>query len=101
MSTGTLPSWIRATPSLFYVLAVLDLVKNLAPLYAFIGQTRSQSIDYTSDLRPHMIVLAAFIYAAGWFAYGVLVTIALGIYDRLDGRPSKDRDFVTMQEAAE
>lgn len=86
MSAKPLPSWIRATPVFFYVLTVLDLVKDLAPLYAFTGQTRSQSIDYTSDVRPHMIVLSAVIYAAGWFAYGVLVTIALSIYDRLDTR---------------
>ena len=83
--TDVLPTWIRATPKIFYALAVLDFVKNLAPLYAYLVTGRFSSVDFTYDMRPQLVgvVLSALIYASGWFAYGFFVSISLAIYDRL------------------
>jgi|APCry1669188879_1035177.scaffolds.fasta_scaffold392104_2 hypothetical protein len=80
MTITSLPTWIKFMPSVFYGVAILDLAKNLVPLFVNVAVGRLQSLDTFS------IVLSAVIYASGWLAYGVLVKIALSIHDRLDYR---------------
>ena len=80
MTLAPVPTWIRFMPSVFYGVAILDLAKNLMPLFANVALGKVQSFDSFN------IVVAAVIYASGWVAYGVLVRIALSIHDRLDYR---------------
>lgn len=85
MMTAELPRLVRAAPRIFYGLGVLDLCKNLMPLYMLFTQEYFTGIDRSIDLRPQLltIVLSAVVYAAGWAAYGIFATILLSIHDAL------------------
>jgi len=88
MTPVELPRFVRAAPRIFYGLGVLDLCKNLMPIYMLFTSDYFPGIDRTSDLRPQLlsIVLSAIVYAAGWAAYGIFTTLLLSIHDALGAR---------------
>jgi hypothetical protein len=79
--------FVRATPRIFYAVAVLDFAKNILPLYTYLVSGRYQAFNYGADVGPQLfgVFLSAFVYAAGWVAYGVFATIALSIHDQIQG----------------
>lgn len=79
--------FVRATPRIFYAIAVLDFAKNILPLYTYLVSGRLHTFEYGSDVSPPLfgVFLSAIIYAAGWVAYGVFATIALSIHDQIQG----------------
>jgi hypothetical protein len=81
------PPFVRAAPTIFYAIGVLDFAKNIMPLFTYFNSGTYHSIDYSVDLRPQLfaIFLSAVIYASGWVAYGVITTILLSIHDQIQG----------------
>jgi hypothetical protein len=82
-----LPPFVRAAPTIFYAIGVIDFAKNLMPLLTYYNSGTYHSIDYSVDLRPQLfaLFLTAVIYASGWVAYGVITTILLSIHDHIQG----------------
>ena len=80
-----LSGFIRSTPKLFYVVAVLDFLKYALPLTELYFDGRFNGVDYEIGLRLSLInmVLSAIIYAAGWVAYGVVATLLIALYDEV------------------
>ena len=86
-ATPAISPFVRATPRIFYAIAVLDFAKNILPLYTYFLTGHYRTFDYGADMGPQLfgVFLSAFIYAAGWVASGVFATIALSIHDQIQG----------------
>ncbi len=95
-----LPPFMRVAPLICYAIGVLDFAKNIMPLYTYLISGTYRSIDYTADIHPQLfaIFLSAVIYASGWVAYGVVVTILLSIHDQIQGlRAPADAGAMRLQ----
>ena len=106
MTIPVLPAFVRGAPRIFYALGVLDFVKNLIPVYVTYEQSLTGNA-YPSlvvmDSSPLLLqqVLAAVVYAAGWFAYGIFAIILLSIHDRIRATGGPGGGDAPMMEAAE
>jgi hypothetical protein len=82
-----LSSFIRTAPKLFYVLAVVDLLKNLLGLAQVFIDGTFQHMDYGAPrLQLFASLLAAIVYAAQWVAYGIFATLLIAIHDAVAQR---------------
>jgi hypothetical protein len=83
-----LSPFIRRAPKLFYVVAVVDLLKNLLPFEQYFVHGRFAGIDYDLDLRLQLFsgLLGAVVYAASWVAYGIFASLLIAIHDRVAAR---------------
>jgi len=80
-----LSGFIRGAPKMFYVVAVLDLLKNLMPMVHYVTSGTMLHADYETPMKLQMfaVLLSAIVYAAGWVAYGVVSTILIALYDEV------------------
>jgi hypothetical protein len=99
-----LPRFVRAAPRIFFALGVVDFIKNMIPVYVTYEQSLTGNAYpslVVADTTPLLVqpVMAAIVYAAGWFAYGIFAIILLSIHGHLRGSQPGAASPVT--EAAE
>jgi hypothetical protein len=80
-----LSNFVRNAPKLFYVLAAVDLLKNLLPFVQLYADGRFRGMEYGSSMGLQLLAigLSAIVYAASWIAYGVVATLLIALYDEV------------------
>jgi hypothetical protein len=98
-----LSSFARAAPKLFYVLAVVDVLKNAIPFGEFFVNGTFRGMDYGGNIRLQLFaaLLSVLVYAAQWVAYGVSATLLIAIYDEVALLRAPAGDAGDTLEAAE
>jgi hypothetical protein len=80
-----LSSFVRNSPRLFYVMAAVDLLKNLMAIGSYLSMGRYAGLDTDMAIRLQLLsgVVSAIVSAVSWIAYGVIATILIALFDEM------------------